>query len=304
MSDNKLKIRINIQQSKPLEATDGKEPTTHDTSDFDAQTILEKPPFDWQKITAAILLLAAIIGFTGYFLWLQNDGQKETVTEQSPQSGVVNGTAKPEHEPPPDKTVDTTTEPTHENTPDDQSVQPDYPTAGQDDEKLPGTIPIITPDSKPAIVAKPAVPKPELKPELKTAAQQSTTQQSDDVEITVQTAPETDDHDQVVRAQLTRAVKGREPVDEIDQVQLEPNSSRSIYFFVELHDLAGQQVIVNWYFKEQPVAKTKLRISGKNWRTYANKILNKRSVGSWRVVLTDETGEQLAERYFTVSNNP
>ncbi len=299
MSDNKLKIRINIQQTKGPGETEETETAKHSPPDLDAHAILEKPPFDWRKITVVLLLFTAILGTIGYFLWHQNNDQINVVVEHP--EAPDNDAAKTEHDPPRGSDA-SSTKSTQDYVSVDPFTPPDKPTTEHDNE-IADTNQLIAPDSKPIAIPEIYIPKPDLKPESKTTTQENESQQNHDGKVPPQAAPETDDHEQVIRAQLTHAIQQREPVDKIDQIQLKNDTSQSIYFFVELRNFAGQAVTVNWYYKEKPVAKTTLQINGNNWRTYANKLLNTKSTGSWRVILTDDAGNQLAERFFTVSNN-
>lgn len=112
------------------------------------------------------------------------------------------------------------------------------------------------------------------------------------------------DQSQVIQAQLTSAIEHREPVDEIDHITLNQGASIRIHFFMRLRDLAGQQVSVRWFYQNNEVAKLDLPIgNNEQWRTHANKLLPKTRLGQWHVELHDASGNLLAQRNFTVSNN-
>ncbi|SER80424.1 Protein of unknown function [Nitrosomonas sp. Nm51] len=310
MSDNKLKIRIHIQQPKTSEQGSETDKAEDSISNYDAQTILEKPPLDWRKIAVAATILVAAAGFIGYLLpVLSNsktapddvDFKTEHFTDSTP---LYNSFENENAISPLDSLSDATVMPEGEIL--SGTVEQFTALTGNINMESEATQ-IITPDSKPGPDEKTASLKPVSKPvsshNISETQEQSPAPHDNNPIISVSIPANAADHDQIIRAQLTHAVKQREPVDEINQIQLDPNSPRNIYFFVELHDLAGQQVTVNWYFKEQPIAETRLEVNGQNWRTYANKLLNDNSTGLWRVTLTDETGEQLAERHFVVNNN-
>ncbi|MDH5552869.1 MAG: DUF2914 domain-containing protein, partial [Nitrosomonas sp.] len=113
------------------------------------------------------------------------------------------------------------------------------------------------------------------------------------------------DQSPVIQAQLTSAIHQREPVDEIDHIELIEGASVRIHFFMRLRDLAGQQVSVRWFYQDNEVAKLDLPIgNNEEWRTHANKLLPKTRLGQWHVELHDASNNLLAKRYFTVSNNP
>ncbi|PTN11127.1 DUF2914 domain-containing protein [Nitrosomonas aestuarii] len=301
MSDNKLKIRIQIQQPKAPEAAEVSEATTvaeAPVSDNDLQNsqhIFEKPPLDWRKIVLALLLLVVISGTIGYLFFGRSDSATDT--------DEFFADAK--------NTTDITTNfnqfddgNTVKSTPDLQS-ESDNVAFDEPIQKSvqPNTL-IAKPKPGQAIKAAPMPPLPNVKPDYKADnAQQTLLHNNNSTTTPAANEPNPANHPQVARVQLTHAIRNREPADETNHIQLEQDTdATSIYFFVELHDFAGQQVTVNWYFEDELVSETQLQIAGNNWRTYANKLLNKESIGSWRTVLTDQEGNQLAEKHFVVSN--
>ncbi len=311
MSDNKLKIRIQIQQPKAPgaaeapevpEATEITETPVPDNDLQYTQQIFEEPPLDWRKIALALFLLVVISSVIGYLIFGRSDStvnNNEIFTDakntpdltanfnQFDDDNTVKSTPALQSEPEPELDYATLIEDTHEN------VQTDT------------FIPMPKPGH--AIKTTPMPPIPDMKPEYKADnAQQTALQNSDSTTAPATIAPDAANHPQVARAQLTHAIRNREPVDETNHIQLEQDAGNTnatnIYFFAELHDFADQQVTVNWYFEDELVSETKLQITGNNWRTYANKLLNQESIGSWRAVLTDQEGNQLAERHFVVSD--
>lgn len=307
MSDNKLKIRIQIQQPQIPEEAGETEVTGESIPDIDTQDYLEKPPFDWRKISLALVLFVAVIGLISVLLFSQGDDEADIDSNHLETDNSADPTANFNYfddsvASTPDEQADFTAVTENENSLSeikDAAVTAENTTKSESSSKQ-----IVIPDSKPDHAKKQLPPAPALKPESVADNRQMTAPQNDgNSETLTSLIPDAPDHPKVIRAQLTHAVKQREPVDEINHVRLEQNSRKSIYFFVELHDLTGQQVTVNWYYNDQPVTETKLRIGGKNWRTYANKLLNNKSLGPWRAVLTDEDGKQLSERHFVVSNH-
>ena len=309
MTDNKLKIRIQIQQPKTPEEAGQTEISGESIPAIETQDYLEKPPFDWRKISLALFAVVVAIGLISALIFSQNDdeadidsthsetGSASDLTEhfnyydnaplKSTFDTQTDSTASTENEKSPSSVINDTTD-TAKNTAKTRS----------DNER------IIVPHSKPSHAKKPSPPSPTLKPESVINNTQTAIPQNNNSSELLSSLPlDAADHPRVVRAQLTHAVKHREPVDEINHVQLQQDKRKSIYFFVELNDLAGQQVTVSWYYQDQPVAETKLRIGGNNWRTYANKLLSRKNTGSWRAVLTDKDNQQLSERHFVVSNH-
>ena len=304
MSDNKLKIRIQIQQpkahgaAKEPEVSEATETTETPIPDNDlqyTQQIFEEPPLDWRKIALALFLLVVISSVIGYLIFGRSDSTtdyNETFTDA-------------------ENTPDITTNFNHfddgntvKSTPDLQS-ESDNVALDEPIQKSvqPNTL-ITKPKPGQAIKAAPMPPLPNVKPDYKADnAQQTLLHNNNSTTAPAANEPNPANHPQVARVQLTHAIRNREPADEANHIQLEQDTdATSIYFFVELHDFAGQEVTVNWYFEDELVSETQLQIAGNNWRTYANKLLNKESIGSWRTVLTDQEGNQLAEKHFVVSN--
>ena len=91
----------------------------------------------------------------------------------------------------------------------------------------------------------------------------------------------------VARAQFTRGVVGREPIDELHDL---PPDLDKLYFFTELRDMTGQTVIHRWEHEGEVVAEVKMKVGGPRWRTYSSKQLPARREGRWSVVVLDEQG--------------
>lgn len=77
MNDQQLKIRIKLNQiPQPLEPENLEETTDQTTPLF------EKPPFDWQKISVAVLLLVII--FSGIIYWWVAEESSASITKSLP----------------------------------------------------------------------------------------------------------------------------------------------------------------------------------------------------------------------------
>lgn len=310
MHDNKMKIRIQIHQPRSDEASDAEAGKVF-FSNIDEHNVAEMPPFDWYKIALALFLLAVIIGGIGYLIVNWRDDVRDVDGDKtySETEALTDLTARFNYFDETDPVVSAPESQTDFVASDNKKRETVQSGISNTFDKLDNQLnsqldnrSVILPGQKPGIESKSILPVPDLKPEHSFSANQSATLQNDSATMTsVAIAPNAIDHPKVVRAQLSHAVRQREPIDNIDHVRLDEDSSKSIYFFAELLDFSHQQVTVKWYFKDRLIAQTKHNIGGEKWRTYANKLLYKQYIGSWRAVLEDQAGNQLAERHFVVS---
>ncbi|WP_297325243.1 DUF2914 domain-containing protein [Nitrosomonas sp.] len=289
MSDNTLKIRIQIQQ--PQQAIEQTYP------DLPEPEIVYEYSLDWKKISAAILLLLSILALIGYLV-LGTDktqssvsGEAVAATDQTttlqenkiplekvvPESAVTDQSVKTELSQSPAEQNNSAdiTQPKDRIQP-EKTMNPAGPTA----------VPVVK--SKPEPIIHKPVAIPRNKPESTKSILPSESQN-------------TSDHPQVLRAQLSHDVKAREPVDVIDSVQLRQGESQPIYFYLHLKNLQGKRVGILWYRNNKLDSQLFLDIRLDNWRTQASKQLDHQRLGAWRVELVDESGSRLATRSFTVT---
>lgn len=314
MSDNKLKIRINLQQ-----------PGSRETDDQNALEVMEiqsipdhwdsqkKPPFDWRKITIAAIVLTVLAGSAASFLL------SHTKTGDSDETGSMQ--VKPGH--PEDYSLRfntfgdaPSTAPAVDRLP--ESMETKQPSGTKSTNNTAGTgtaalatntkhDPVAVINQVPAPLPKPSraipapvipLPKPAPQSGNSVDSQPEIPEVSSKNEQAVIDANRLTDRPEVIRALLTHQIRHREPVDDISRIQR--NDNKAIYFFVELHGLANQHVIVDWHFGDQHMSETRLHIGGDHWRTHAQKLFGKKHIGTWEVTLRDETGNTLAKRRFVV----
>ncbi|WP_406609873.1 DUF2914 domain-containing protein [Agarivorans sp. JK6] len=103
---------------------------------------------------------------------------------------------------------------------------------------------------------------------------------------------------QVARAQLSSAISQREPVDNLTRVEL--SQIQQIYLFMELREMQGQSIQVNWYRQQQLQASVELDIGGPRWRTNASKRFDLNSRGDWQVAIYNQQQVRIFEQNFTV----
>lgn len=105
----------------------------------------------------------------------------------------------------------------------------------------------------------------------------------------------------VARAQLTSAVKDREPVDRLpSSIQVSDGRVERIVFFSEVHDLAGQTLSHRWERQGETMADVSFVIGSGAWRMHSAKRVTAAMTGQWRVVVVDEVGAELASVPFVL----
>lgn len=287
MTDHQFKIRIKLQQPAP-QSIEQQYPETAEQKDT------EPPPYqnwDWHKVSVALLLVGSLLGLLSYVLFSGNDDESE-LTEAYTVS-ETNTTA--------DEDIAIPSEILTEHTEDEDTgiIEHDINTIHSE-----STDRAITPQSKPDSdsYANPypfPQPKPVILPEENTTAEIP-----GEVPGLVLVNATQENHPQIARIQLSHAIHAREPIDSISHIQLDQDTSKPIYLFMQLNNLTDQSVNVDWYYENEIVTTKTLHIGSENWRTYASKILHKNQLGAWRAVLTDLSGNQMAERHFTVGIDP
>lgn len=276
MSDNKLKIRIQIQQ--PPQAIEQIYP------ELPEPRIIYEQSLDWKKISIAALLLSSILALTGYFVFDSNKSEvplKEAVPSIAPTLMHENKISAEEASPALE-TKDDTIETRSNKTPSNFSGL-NQPEVTREIKAMTAPIPKPKPDSigneLAAIGGK--IPKTVTQPKP-------------------QRLP---DYPLVHKAQFSHAIKAHEPVDSIDTVQLRQGESKPIYFYLHLKNLQGEKVSILWYHQDKLDSQLTLQSHNNNWRTYASKQLDHRQLGAWRVELMDKSGNRMAMRHFTVTTH-
>ncbi len=99
----------------------------------------------------------------------------------------------------------------------------------------------------------------------------------------------------VSRAQFTREVVDREPIDSILMLK---NDIDKIYYFSELVNLKGQRVIHRWKYKGRIMAEIEFNVTSNRWRTYSSKKLSPQFLGEWAVIVVDNMGWPLKTSLF------
>jgi hypothetical protein len=106
---------------------------------------------------------------------------------------------------------------------------------------------------------------------------------------------------QVERSQLTTSIENREPVDNLgNTVSGQNDQIARVYFFTQIANLAGQQIIHRWIYQGDEKAAVTLNIGADSWRTYSSKQIPSYWQGDWQVQVWN--GDlQLTSHDFVVS---
>lgn len=100
---------------------------------------------------------------------------------------------------------------------------------------------------------------------------------------------------EVARAQFTREVVDREPVDTVVEL---PNDENRVLFFSELLGLQGQTVTHRWEYQGRVMAEVSFEVGGPRWRVYSEKSLMPQQTGMWTVMVVNEQGWPLRAEMF------
>ncbi|MHB8535836.1 MAG: DUF2914 domain-containing protein [Sulfuricaulis sp.] len=105
----------------------------------------------------------------------------------------------------------------------------------------------------------------------------------------------------VTRALFTSEVKDHEPVDNISTLS---NDKTRVYYFTEIHGMAGQTVIHRWEYKGKVLMEMPFKIGASRWRVYSMKTLDPSWLGEWKASVVDASGSSLSVTTFTYLKKP
>lgn len=283
MTNNQIKIRIQLDPSTQRAASDPPDPESEVDSNLPAD---DEQVYDRRKLfLAACVLLLALTGLIWFVsaVWVTNEIDSQRSSPEASSLSEMPTTAQIEHDTRLSESVRLLgAVPTHET--DAVTVTDVTDIAPPDHEAV-----LTTLESE---IAATPIPQP-----IPAAKSIPSSDNSAELEVGHAFSPHSVTH-QVFRAQMTSAISQREPVDNIKQISLAGRSSRPVYLFLHLHDLKNETIRINWFFQEQSIAQVLLPIGNNDWRTYSSKTLNAKRLGKWRVTAQDSSGNLLAEFLF------
>jgi hypothetical protein len=111
---------------------------------------------------------------------------------------------------------------------------------------------------------------------------------------TARAANPSPEHGTVIRTQFTTAIRDREPVDNL--TELNNGTAERIYCFTELDNVSDQVVTHSWEYRGEIMSEARLRVDGSHTRVWSSRLLTPDRPGPWTVVIMSESGEVMAER--------
>lgn len=100
----------------------------------------------------------------------------------------------------------------------------------------------------------------------------------------------------VSRSQFSTSIVDREPIDSVESLGLETNK---LYFFTEMKNYSGEQIVHQWIYNGQIMAEVPLSISGVRWRTYSSKNFQNDWSGDWKVNVINSDGKVILSSGFS-----
>lgn len=98
------------------------------------------------------------------------------------------------------------------------------------------------------------------------------------------------------QAQLTTAIKDRQPVDSIsDSVS---RYQREVTFYSDIQNATGQTLSHRWRFNDQALATIPFKISSDRYRTWSTKKMSNAWIGQWHIEIIDNQQNVLYRHSF------
>ncbi len=102
----------------------------------------------------------------------------------------------------------------------------------------------------------------------------------------------------VDRIAACTGIEEREPVGSSDSF---PADVGEVYCFTHIKGAEGETTVTHvWYQGETERARVELTVRSASWRTWSEKKIPAEWAGSWRVVVLDESDNEIGSTTFTV----
>lgn len=245
----------------------------------------------WDRIVAAALLLALLIGLLFIALQYWRSGEK-SAAPAVPTEPVVTQTDVFERAPPV-----TVAEPVIAEAPPSRNISEE-------------SLPLASEGLQQKVVAIESAKEEPLSVPVDVIAQSGTAQTTD---IAIERSAEREPAGEalnapvdilsanVLEAHLATEMRNRKPLNSAPtELTVSSDELLTVYFAVELEGYRATRVSFNWYRNDHKVATVPVRPKHDVTSTYSSKYINELMGGDWRVELTDQSGETLASGRFHV----
>lgn len=100
---------------------------------------------------------------------------------------------------------------------------------------------------------------------------------------------------------VTTKISRGNPIDSVRRIS--STSVNALYCFTRLVNPDEEETTIThvWYQNDVKSGEYELPVKGGKWRTYSKKMIDKESVGNWRVQAIDKEGNVLKEVSFRIN---
>ena len=101
-------------------------------------------------------------------------------------------------------------------------------------------------------------------------------------------------------AVTTKIARGN-PIDAVRRIS--STSVKALYCFTRIVNPSGAEAVIKhvWFRDGQPVGEQELKVKGEKWRTWSKRLIDRDSVGDWRVEARDGSGTVLKMVQFRIN---
>jgi hypothetical protein len=102
----------------------------------------------------------------------------------------------------------------------------------------------------------------------------------------------------VERFVLARSVINNRPVGALEDIRRNREGVAGVFAFSDVVGMKDEVLYYRWLYEGRQVAKVRVGVWGKRWRSHSSKVLNDNMRGQWRVELRNDQGQLLARSDF------
>lgn len=103
----------------------------------------------------------------------------------------------------------------------------------------------------------------------------------------------------VARAGFASAIENREPIDKLTEA-----NANKVYYFTELRDMAGKEVVHRWEHNGKVMAEVPFKVGGDRWRVYSSKRMLPEWKGEWKASVVGTDGTVLSVNTMQLNDVP